>query len=322
MKNIFEDNSMSIGRTPLVRLNRVTKDLHCTVAVKIEGRNPAYSVKCRVGAAIIWDAEEKGILVPGSRDVTVIEATSGNTGIGLAYVCAAKGYPLILAMPDTMSMERRRMLQAFGAQLILTDGAKGMKGAIARTREIVSKAPEKYLMANQFGNPANPDVHYKTTGPEILEDTGADVDIFVAGVGTGGTITGVARYLKEKKGQGVRAIAVEPVHIAVLSAIKRNQPFTPGPGVNKIQGIGAGFKPDILDMDLLDGVVTVGSDEAIDMAKRLHQEEGITCGISSGAAVAGALKVGGLPENKGKLIVTILPDAGERYLSSVLFENF
>ncbi len=322
MKQIFEDNSRSIGRTPLVRLNSVTKDLNCTIAVKIEGRNPAYSVKCRVGAAIIWDAEEKGILVPGSKDITVIEATSGNTGIGLAYVCAAKGYPLIIVMPDTMSMERRRMLQAFGAELILTDGSKGMKGAIARTEEMVAKAPGKYHMASQFANPANPAIHYKTTGPEIFEDTGGEIDIFVAGVGTGGTITGVSRYLKEKKGRDIQAIAVEPVHTAVLSALKAGKPFSPGPGVNKIQGIGAGFKPDILDMDLVDDVITVSSDEAIDMAKRLHLEEGITCGISSGAAVAGALKVCTLPENKGKLIVTLLPDAGERYLSSVLFENF
>lgn len=322
MKQIFEDNSRSIGRTPLVRLNSVTKDLDCTIAAKIEGRNPAYSVKCRVGAAIIWDAEEKGILVPGSKDVTVIEATSGNTGIGLAYVCAAKGYPLILTMPETMSMERRRMLQAFGAELILTEGAKGMKGAIAKTEEMVAQAQERYYMANQFGNPANPAIHYKTTGPEIFEDTGGEIDIFVAGVGTGGTITGVARYLKEKKGTDIQSVAVEPVHTAVLSALKADKPFAPGPGVNKIQGIGAGFKPDILDLDLVDKVMTVTSDEAIEMARRLHLEEGITCGISSGAAVAGALKIGALPENKGKLIVTLLPDAGERYLSSVLFENF
>lgn len=322
MKHIFEDNSRSIGKTPLVRLNKVTKDLNCTIAVKIEGRNPAYSVKCRVGAAIIWDAEEKGLLVPGSKEVTVIEATSGNTGIGLAFVCAAKGYPLKIVMPDTMSMERRRILQAFGAELVLTEGAKGMKGAIARTEEIVARAPEKYLMANQFGNPANPAIHYTTTGPEIFEDTDADIDIFVAGVGTGGTITGVARYLKEKKGKDVQAIAVEPVHTAVLTALKANEPFFPGPGVNKIQGIGAGFKPEILDLDLVDAVMTVTSDEAIEMARRLHREEGITCGISSGAAVAGAMKVGALPENEGKLIVTLLPDAGERYLSSVLFEKF
>lgn len=322
MKQIFEDNSMSIGRTPLVLLNKVTKNLDCTIAAKIEGRNPAYSVKCRVAASIIWDAEEKGILIPGSKDVTVIEATSGNTGIGLAYVCAAKGYPLILAMPDTMSMERRRMLQAFGAELILTEGAKGMKGAIAKTEEMFAQAPERYYMANQFSNPANPSIHYKTTGPEIFEDTGGEIDIFVAGVGTGGTITGVARYLKEKKGSDIHCVAVEPVHTAVLSAIKADKSFSPGPGVNQIQGIGAGFKPDILDLDLVDDVMTVTSDEAIDMARRLHLEEGITCGISSGAAVVGALKIGALPENRGKLIVTVLPDAGERYLSSVLFEKF
>ncbi len=321
MKQIFEDNSLSIGRTPLVRLNRVTQGLDCTIAAKIEGRNPAYSVKCRVGAAMIRDAEEKGILTPGSGAVTVIEATSGNTGIGLAYVCAAKGYPLTLTMPDTMSMERRRMLQAFGATLVLTDGANGMKGAIEAAERLVAENPEKYHLADQFNNPANPAIHYKTTGPEIHGDTDGDVDIFVAGVGTGGTITGVSRYLKEKKGNAVQTVAVEPVHTAVLTALRAGTPFSPGPGVNKIQGIGAGFKPAILDLNLVDDIVTVTSDEAIDMARRLHREEGITCGISSGAAVAGAIKIGALPESRGKLIVTLLPDAGERYLSTVLFDG-
>ena len=321
MKQIFEDNSLSIGKTPLVRLNRVTRDLDCTIVAKIEGRNPAYSVKCRVGAAMIRDAEERGILIPGSRAVTVIEATSGNTGIGLAYVCAAKGYPLTLTMPDTMSMERRRMLQAFGATLVLTDGSKGMKGAIEAAGTLMAENPGKYYLADQFNNPANPSIHYKTTGPEIHGDTDGEIDIFVAGVGTGGTITGVSRYLKEKKGDAVKTVAVEPVHTAVLTALRVGKPFAPGPGVNKIQGIGAGFKPSILDLDLVDDIITVTSDEAIDMARLLHRQEGITCGISGGAAVVGAIKTGALPENSGKLIVTLLPDAGERYLSTVLFEG-
>ena len=316
---IFEDNSRSIGNTPLVRLNRIAKGLPATIVAKIEGRNPAYSVKCRIGAAMIWDAEQKGILKPGSRDVTIVEPTSGNTGIALAFVAAARGYPVILTMPETMSVERRRMLRAFGAELILTEGAKGMSGAIARAKEIVASDPKKYWLAGQFENPANPRIHFETTGPEIWRDTDGKVDIFVAGVGTGGTITGVTRYLKNEKKRAVWSVAVEPTHSPVLTAIRAGEPPKPGP--HKIQGIGAGFKPDVLDLAVVDEVVQVTNDEAVEMAKRLHREEGITCGISCGAAVAAAVKVASRPENQGKLLVTVLPDAGERYLSSILFEG-
>ena len=316
---IFEDNSRSIGNTPLVRLNRISKGLPATIVAKIEGRNPAYSVKCRIGAAMIWDAEQKGILKPGSRDVTIVEPTSGNTGIALAFVAAARGYPVILTMPETMSVERRRMLRAFGAELILTEGAKGMSGAIARAKEIVASDPKKYWLAGQFENPANPRIHFETTGPEIWRDTDGKVDIFVAGVGTGGTITGVTRYLKNEKKRAVWSVAVEPTHSPVLTAIRAGEPPKPGP--HKIQGIGAGFKPDVLDLSVVDEVVQVTNDEAVEMAKRLHREEGITCGISCGAAVAAAVKVASRPENQGKLLVTVLPDAGERYLSSILFEG-
>ena len=316
---IFEDNSRSIGNTPLVRLNRIARGLPATIVAKIEGRNPAYSVKCRIGAAMIWDAEQKGILRPGSRDVTIVEPTSGNTGIALAFVAAARGYPIILTMPDTMSIERRRMLRAFGAELVLTEGAKGMNGAIARAREIVASDPKKYWMPQQFENPANPRIHFETTGPEIWKDTDGKVDIFVAGVGTGGTITGVTRYLKDERKKAVWSVAVEPTHSPVLSQIRAGEPLKPGP--HKIQGIGAGFKPDVLDLGLVDEVVQVTNDEAVEMAKRLHREEGITCGISCGAAVAAAVKVASRPENQGKLLVTVLPDAGERYLSSILFEG-
>ncbi len=316
---IFEDNSRSIGNTPLVRLNRISKGLPATIVAKIEGRNPAYSVKCRIGAAMIWDAEQKGILKPGSRDVTIVEPTSGNTGIALAFVAAARGYPIILTMPETMSVERRRMLRAFGAELILTEGAKGMPGAIARAKEIVASDPKKFWLAGQFENPANPRIHFETTGPEIWRDTDGKVDIFVAGVGTGGTITGVTRYLKGEKKRAVWSVAVEPTHSPVLTAIRAGEPPRPGP--HKIQGIGAGFKPDVLDLSVVDEVVQVSNDEAVEMAKRLHREEGITCGISCGAAVAAAVKVASRPENQGKLLVTVLPDAGERYLSSILFEG-
>ncbi|MCX5732640.1 MAG: cysteine synthase A [Deltaproteobacteria bacterium] len=316
---IFDDNSRSIGNTPLVRLNRISKGLPATIVAKIEGRNPAYSVKCRIGAAMIWDAEQKGILRPGSRDVTIVEPTSGNTGIALAFVAAARGYPIILTMPETMSVERRRMLRAFGAELVLTEGAKGMNGAIARAREIVASDPKKYWMPQQFENPANPRIHFETTGPEIWKDTDGQVDIFVAGVGTGGTITGVARYLKNEKHRKVWTVAVEPSHSPVLTAVRAGEPPKPGP--HKIQGIGAGFKPDVLDLGVVDEVVQVTNDEAVEMAKRLHREEGITCGISCGAAVAASVKVASRPENAGKLLVTILPDAGERYLSSILFEG-
>ncbi len=316
---IFDDNSRSIGNTPLVRLNRISKGLPATIVAKIEGRNPAYSVKCRIGAAMIWDAEQKGILKPGSRDVTIVEPTSGNTGIALAFVAAARGYPIVLTMPETMSIERRRMLKAFGAELVLTEGAKGMSGAIARAREIVASDPNRYWMPQQFENPANPRIHFETTGPEIWRDTDGKIDIFVSGVGTGGTITGVTRYLKNEKKKAIWSVAVEPTHSPVLTAVRAGEPPKPGP--HKIQGIGAGFKPDVLDLSLVDEVVQVTNDESVEMARRLHREEGITCGISCGAAVAAAVKVASRPENQGKLLVTVLPDAGERYLSSILFES-
>lgn len=319
MKRIFTDNSESIGRTPLVRLNRVAQGAGATVVAKIEGRNPAYSVKCRIGAAMIWDAEKKGILKPGSRDRVVVEPTSGNTGIALAYVCAARGYPLVLTMPETMSVERRRILRAFGAELVLTEGAKGMSGAIAKAEELVAQAPDRHFLPQQFKNPANPEIHFRTTGPEIWEDTEGTVDAFVSGVGTGGTITGVTRYLKQEKGRAIRSVAVEPTDSAILTAIRAGE--TPRPGPHKIQGIGAGFKPDVLDLSLVDQVERVTNDESIEMARRLHKEEGITCGISSGAAVAAAVRIAHDPGLAGKLIVVILPDAGERYLSTVLFQD-
>jgi cysteine synthase A len=319
MARIFEDNSLSIGNTPLVRINRITAGLPGMVLAKIEGRNPAYSVKCRVGAAMIWAAERDGRLKPGNKNITIIEPTSGNTGIALAYVAAARQYPLILTMPETMSIERRRMLKAFGADLILTDGAKGMPGAIAKAEEIVAGNPRKYFMPQQFNNPANPEIHFRTTGPEIWEDTDGKVDIFVSGVGTGGTITGVTRYLRQEKRKDIRSVAVEPVHSPVLTAIKKGE--TPQPGPHKIQGIGAGFKPDVLDLDLVDEIALVSNDEAVEMARRLHREEGITCGISSGAAVTAAVRIAARPDSKDKTIVVVLPDAGERYLSSILFEG-
>jgi cysteine synthase A len=319
MARIYDDNSLSIGHTPLVRLHRLTKGLPGTVIAKIEGRNPAYSVKCRIGAAMIWDAEQKGTLVPGSRDVTIVEPTSGNTGIALAFVAAARGYPLVLTMPETMSLERRRMLKAFGAELVLTEGARGMKGAIARAEEIRASDPKKYWMPGQFDNPANPAIHRKTTGPEIWDDTDGNIDYFVAGVGTGGTITGVSQYLKKDKGRAVHSVAVEPTTSSVLKNLKEGR--DPAPGPHKIQGIGAGFKPAILDLDLVDEVQQVSSEEAVDVARRLHLEEGITCGISCGAAVAAALRIAARPETAGKNIVVVLPDAGDRYHSSVLFEG-
>lgn len=304
---IYDDNSLSIGRTPLVRINRLAQGSGATVLAKIEGRNPAYSVKCRIGAAMIWDAEERGVLKPGME---VVEPTSGNTGIALAYVCAARGYKLTLTMPDTMSIERRQMLRAYGADLVLTPGAEGMPGAIRKAEEIA--AQDNFFMPQQFKNPANPAVHVKTTGPEIWEDTEGNVDILISGVGTGGTITGVSQFLKQDKGHALTSIAVEPVESPVLSG--------GDPGKHRIQGIGAGFKPDILNMDLVDEVVQVSSDEAFAMAPRLATEEGIIGGISSGAAMVAALKVAERPESAGKVIVTILPDSGERYLSTPLFE--
>ena len=305
---VFKDNSESIGRTPLIKINRLTQGLNATVLAKIEGRNPAYSVKCRIGAAMIWDAESTGKLKPGMH---VVEPTSGNTGIALAFVCAARGYQLTLTMPETMSIERRLMLKGFGAHLILTPGADGMKGAIAKAEEL-SLQPG-YFMPQQFKNPANPAIHFKTTGPEIFNDTDGKVDIFVAGVGTGGTITGVSRYLKHEKKLSVKCIAVEPAASPVLSG--------GAPGKHKIQGIGAGFVPDNLDRSVVDEIVQVTDDEAFAMAKRLMNEEGITGGISCGAAMAAALKVAARPESAGKTIVTVLPDSGERYLSTLLFED-
>jgi cysteine synthase A len=319
MAKIYDDNSLSIGNTPLVRLNRIAAGLPGTIAAKIEGRNPSYSVKCRIGAAMIWDAERKGVLQPGSNRVTIIEPTSGNTGIALAFVAASRGYSLILTMPETMSLERRRLLKAFGAELILTEGAKGMPGAIAKAEEIAASDPKKYWLPQQFKNPANPEIHFKTTGPEIWNDTGGNIDIFVAGVGTGGTITGVSRYIEQACRKPLWSIAVEPVESPVLTAVINGQPPKPGP--HKIQGIGAGFKPDVLDMGIVDEVQQVSSEEAIEVTHRLHREEGITAGISSGAAAAAAIKAAAKPENKGKLIVVILPDAGDRYHSSVLFQN-
>jgi cysteine synthase A len=319
MARIFEDNSLSIGRTPLVRFNRITSGSGATVVAKIEGRNPAYSVKCRIGAAMIWEAESRGILKPGSRAITVLEPTSGNTGIALAFVCASRGYPLMLTMPETMSIERRKMLQAFGAKLVLTEGPKGMKGAVAKAEEILASEPGKYYIPQQFKNPANPEIHFKTTGPEIWDDTDGRIDILVAGVGTGGTITGVSRYIKHVCRKAIHAVAVEPIHSPVLTAIRNGK--EPQPGPHKIQGIGAGFKPDILDLSIVDEIATVSNDEALEYARRLHTEEGITGGISSGAAAAVACRLARLPENKGKLVVTVLPDAGERYLSTALFED-
>jgi cysteine synthase len=319
MARIFSDNSMSIGNTPLVRINRITAGLPGTVLAKIEGRNPAYSVKCRIGASMIWAAERDGILKPGDASVTVIEPTSGNTGIALAYVCAARRYPLILTMPETMSIERRRMLKAFGAELVLTDGSKGMPGAIAKAEELAAADPKKYFIPQQFKNPANPDIHVRTTGPEIWNDTDGNVGVFVSAVGTGGTLTGVTRYFKEVRGGTIHSVAVEPAASPVLTAIMNNEKPVPGP--HKIQGIGAGFKPDVLDLSLVDEVATVTNEEAIEMARRLHKEEGITVGISSGAAMAAAARIAARPELRDKNIVVILPDAGERYLSSVLFEG-
>jgi cysteine synthase A len=319
MAPIHPDNSHSIGRTPLVRLNRVAGGAEATLVAKIEGRNPAYSVKCRIGAAMIAAAEREGTLVPGSRARTIVEPTSGNTGIALAFVAAARGYPIVLTMPETMSLERRRMLRAFGAELVLTEGAKGMPGAIAKAEDIVARDPGKYFMPQQFKNPANPEIHRRTTGPEIWDDTDGKVDVVVSGVGTGGTITGVSRYLKHDQKRPILSVAVEPVHSPVLTAIRNGEPPRPGP--HKIQGIGAGFKPDVLDLSLVDDVVTVSNDEAVEMARRLHKDEGITAGISSGAAAFAAVKVAQRPESRGKVIVVVLPDAGERYLSSVLFEG-
>ncbi len=315
MPGYYDDNSLSIGRTPLVRLNRVTDGARATVLAKIEGRNPAYSVKCRIGAAMIWDAEKRGLLGPGRE---IVEPTSGNTGIALAFVAAARGIPITLTMPETMSIERRKLLLAYGAKLVLTEGAKGMKGAIAKAEEIAASDP-KYVLLQQFNNPANPAIHEATTGPEIWDDTEGKVDIFVAGVGTGGTITGVTRYLKKTKGKAIVSVAVEPTASPVLTQTRAGQELKPGP--HKIQGIGAGFVPGVLDLSLVDAIEQVSNEDAVAFARRLAREEGILAGISCGAAAAVAVRWAHKPENAGKTIVVVLPDSGERYLSSVLFEG-
>lgn len=312
----FNDNSLSIGRTPLVRLNRLVNG-SATVWAKIEGRNPAYSVKCRMGAAMVWDAEKRGVLGPGKE---LIEPTSGNTGIALAFVAASRGYPITLTMPETMSLERRRILAAFGAKLILTEGSRGMPGAIAKAEEVHASDPSRFVLLQQFKNPANPEIHFRTTGPEIWEDTGGEIDILVSGIGTGGTITGVSRYIKGDRGKQILSVGVEPEASPVINQTLRGDPVKPGP--HKIQGIGAGIIPDTLDLGLVDRVETVSNDEAIETARRLTREEGILSGISSGAATAVAIRLAAQPEFQGKTIVVVLPDSGERYLSSVLFEGW
>ncbi len=316
MSHWYQDNSHSIGNTPLVRLNRITDGATATVLAKIEGRNPAYSVKCRIGAAMIWDAEQRGLLGPGKE---LVEPTSGNTGIALAFVAAARGLPLTLTMPETMSLERRKLLIAYGAKLVLTEGTKGMSGAIAKAEEIAASDPDRYVLLQQFKNPANPAIHEKTTGPEIWNDTDGEIDILVSGVGTGGTITGVTRYIKQTQGKAIISIAVEPSASPVLTQSRAGEPLKPGP--HKIQGIGAGFVPGVLDFTLIDEIEQVSNEEAIDYARRLAREEGILSGISCGAAVAVAVRVAQRPENAGKTIVVVLPDSGERYLSSPLFEG-
>ena len=317
---VFEDNTQSIGNTPLVHIRGITRQCPATVVAKIEGRNPAGSVKCRIGAAMVWAAEREGTLVPGSRKVTVLEATSGNTGIALAFVCASRGYPLVLTMPETMSVERRKMLLAYGATLILTEGALGTKGAVTKAEEMNAAAPGKYYMPQQFKNPANPEIHVRTTGPEIWRDTAGAIDILVSGVGTGGTITGVSRFIKRVAGKPIRSVAVEPSRSPVLTALRAGR--VPEPAPHKIQGIGPGFKPDVLDMDLVDEIATASDEEALEFARRLHREEGITSGISGGAAMSVAARLANDPDNAGKLIVAILPDSGERYLSTALFEGW
>lgn len=316
MAHWYPDNSQSIGNTPLVRLNRITGGAPVTLLAKIEGRNPAYSVKCRIGAAMINDAQQRGLLGPGKE---VIEPTSGNTGIALAFVCAARGIPLTLTMPETMSIERRKLLVAYGAKLILTEGAKGMKGAIAKAEEIAESEPDRYVLLQQFKNPANPLIHENTTGPEIWRDSDGAIDILVAGVGTGGTITGVSRYIKIHQCKPIVSIAVEPEASPVLTQYRAGLEIQPAP--HKIQGIGAGFVPEVLDLSMVDAIEQVSNEEAIEYARRLAREEGILAGISCGAAVAAAVRVAKDPDNIGKTIVVILPDSGERYLSSALFEG-
>jgi cysteine synthase len=312
----FQDSSLSIGRTPLVKLNRITAGAQATVLAKLEARNPAFSVKDRIGASMVWDAEKRGVLKPGKE---LIEPTSGNTGIALAFVAAARGYPITLTMPETMSIERRKVLKAFGAHLVLTEGAQGMKGAIAKADEIQASDPNRFVLLQQFKNPANPEIHFKTSGPEIWEDTNGEVDVLVSGVGTGGTITGVSRYIKNEKGKNLLSVAVEPTTSPVIAQAKAGQELKPGP--HKIQGIGAGFIPDTLDLSMVDRVEQVTNEESIEMARRLAREEGLLSGISCGAAAAAAVRLAKEPEMAGKTIVVVLPDAGERYLSSALFEG-
>ncbi len=316
MSRVYADNSQAIGNTPLVRLNHVTKGCKATVLAKIEGRNPAYSVKCRIGANMIWDAEKRGVLSEGK---TIVEPTSGNTGIALAFTAAARGYKLILTMPESMSIERRRVMAVLGAELILTEAAKGMPGAIAKAKDIADSDPAKYFMPGQFDNPANPEIHEKTTGPEIWNDCDGAIDVFVAGVGTGGTITGVSRYIKKEKGKAITSVAVEPSHSPVITQTMNGEALKPGP--HKIQGIGAGFIPKNLDLSVVDRVEQVTNEESIEMALRLAQEEGLLVGISCGAAAAAAIRLAKLDEFAGKTIVVVLPDLAERYLSSVMFAD-
>ncbi|MBD3645253.1 cysteine synthase A [Alcanivorax sp.] len=313
MTEIYKDNSETIGKTPLVRINRISQG---KILAKLESRNPAGSVKCRIGSSMIWDAEKSGQLKPG---MTLVEPTSGNTGIALAYVAAARGYDLTLTMPDTMSLERRKILKALGAKLVLTPGAKGMPGAIAKAEELVSENPEKFLMLQQFNNPANPEIHEKTTGPEIWDATGGDIDVLVSGVGTGGTITGVSRYIKNQKGKAIISVAVEPDSSTMITAALKGEEPTHGP--HKIQGIGAGFVPKNLDLSVVDRCEQVSNDDAMAWAHKLMQEEGILAGISCGAAMCVADRISQLPEFEGKTIVVVLPDSGERYLSSPLFAD-
>jgi len=313
---VFQDNSYSIGNTPLIHLQRLARGCKAHLLAKIEGRNPAYSVKCRIGAALVWDAERRGLLTPGKA---ILEATSGNTGIALAFAAASRGVECVLTMPETMSLERRKVLVALGARLVLTPGAQGMKGAIQRSLEMAEAEPDRYLLVKQFENPANPAIHQQTTGPEIEADTGGQVDVLVCGVGTGGTLTGVSRYFKQQLGRGLHTVAVEPVHSPVISQTRAGQAVQPGP--HKIQGIGAGFVPANLDLSMVDQVEQVSNEESIEMARRLAREEGILCGISCGAATVAALRLAQDPRWEGKTIVVVLPDAAERYLSGALFEG-
>jgi cysteine synthase A len=312
----YTDNSFSIGRTPLVRLNRVTGGAPATILAKVEGRNPAYSVKCRIGASMVWDAEERGVLKPGKQ---IVEPTSGNTGIALAFVAAARGYRITLTMPETMSVERRKVLKALGANLVLTDGELGMAGSIVEAERIVESDPDHYVLLQQFKNPANPAIHVKTTGPEIWNDTEGNIDVFVAGIGTGGTITGVSRYFKQVRSKPIVSVGVEPAVSPVITQTMNHRPIRPRP--TRIQGIGAGFIPDTLDLSMIDRMEAVTDEESLEMARRLSSEEGILSGISCGAAVSAAVRLAKQAEFEGKTIVVILPDSGERYLSTILFEG-